>query len=605
MKTPTGDAAATGSKAPPEVEFGFPNGTRRVVQVNFCKNPSCANFGVPSTLAKHAHRSKAAPGPGLDYRLDASDKGTAQLRCLLCGETLPLKSNNGVCEEISRMTKHFIPDAKPSCKTALCANGGIGAPNTKAYYAFGRTDALSKRYQCRLCKKTFSISKRATLRQRIAGKNVSIFKDLVNKKPLSRLVFTNGIAFQTFYDKLDFFYQQTLDFCRKYEVRLPEVLEGTKRYIAVDRQDYGVNWMLRKDKRNITLRAIGSADIATGYVFGMHLNFDGEQVAEAVEIAALEADDYSCAAAYRRHARLWLAGDYAASVAETSTRAASRATPGTSLEDRINRTYAEADSREDVESSGTAGKAERFPTTGMQVRLEYTMYGHFYYLHYLLGKATKLRFFMDQESGIRAACLASFEEEIRGKRVDAFYVRLAKDSDYTVDAKRKLIAKSRAVFEQACADNPTLTNYDVQVLLMKEQLLLAASHGKWKDRWAKHPFPNQAEPEKSICYLTDSGDMTDNHKARLFLKASLHPIDRFFASVRRHLNILERPIGTASKAGRTWYGYSAYEPYNIEKMLTVYRTYYNFCLPGKDKRTPAMRLGLVDRIMEVQDVIGM
>lgn len=605
MKTPTGTASATGSKAPLEVDFSFPDGTQRVIQVNCCKNPNCLNFGVPASLAKHAHRSKAAPGPGVDYKLGMSTAGVPQLRCLLCAETLPMKSNAGVCEEIHRMTKHFVPETRPSCKTAHCKNNGVAAPSAKSYYAFGRTDAGSKRYQCRLCKKTFSISTRRTLRQRVARKNVPIFEDLVHKKPLSRLVFTNRIAFQTFYDKLDFFHEQALAFNGKYEARLPEVIKGTKRYIAVDRQDYPVNWVQRKDKRNVTLRAIGSADIATGYVFGMHLNFDGEKDAAAVEADAVDAGDYACTAPYRKHARLWLAGDYAGSVAESSTRAASRAKPGASLEDRIASRYAEADIRGDVESPDAAGRTERYPTTGMQVRLEYTMYGHFYYLQYLLGKAAKVRFFMDQESGIRAACLASFELEIRQRSADAFYVRLAKDSDYTVDAKRKLILKSRALFQQACADNPTLPHYEVQVLMMREQLFLAAAHGKWKDRWAKHPFPNQAEPEKSICYLTDMGDMDEHHKARLFLKASLHPIDRFFASIRRHLNMLERPIGTASKAGRTWYGYSAYQPYNIEKMLTVYRTYYNFCLPGRDQKTPAMRLGLADKVMTVQQLLGM
>jgi hypothetical protein len=33
--------------------------------------------------------------------------------------------------------------------------------------------------------------------------------------------------------------------------------------------------------------------------------------------------------------------------------------------------------------------------------------------------------------------------------------------------------------------------------------------------------------------------------------------------VRRRLSILERPISTASRARRTWYGYSAYHPETI------------------------------------------
>ncbi len=28
--------------------------------------------------------------------------------------------------------------------------------------------------------------------------------------------------------------------------------------------------------------------------------------------------------------------------------------------------------------------------------------------------------------------------------------------------------------------------------------------GNWKDKWLLHPFPNMSEPEKAICYLTQT-----------------------------------------------------------------------------------------------------
>ena len=140
--------------------------------------------------------------------------------------------------------------------------------------------------------------------------------------------------------------------------------------------------------------------------------------------------------------------------------------------------------------------------------------------------------------------------------------------------------------------------------MMKRELAAAATIGKWSDRWAVHPFPNQAEPEKAVCYLTDFGDLDEDHKARLHLKASLHAIDRFFMSVRRRLNMLERPVATSSRAGRTWYGYSAYQPGNIGKLLTVFRAYYNYCLAGRDGMTPAMRLGLTSAPISPSELLG-
>jgi hypothetical protein len=69
------------------------------------------------------------------------------------------------------------------------------------------------------------------------------------------------------------------------------------------------------------------------------------------------------------------------------------------------------------------------------------------------------------------------------------------------------------------------------------------------------------------------------------------------------VSLLERSISTSSNAGRKWYGYCPYNPVIIEKMLTILRTYYNFILAGKDKKTPAQRLGLTNRKFKEGDVL--
>ena len=50
-----------------------------------------------------------------------------------------------------------------------------------------------------------------------------------------------------------------------------------------------------------------------------------------------------------------------------------------------------------------------------------------------------------------------------------------------------------------------------------------------------------------------------------------HAIDRAFMQTRRRLSYLERPIRTSS-GRRTWYGYSAYDPYRIAQVLDIFRT---------------------------------
>ncbi|AOU99193.1 hypothetical protein BI364_15740 [Acidihalobacter yilgarnensis] len=116
-----------------------------------------------------------------------------------------------------------------------------------------------------------------------------------------------------------------------------------------------------------------------------------------------------------------------------------------------------------------------------------------------------------------------------------------------------------------------------------------------------------SEPDKAMCWLTDlrkeTPDYDPDHLARLFLKASLHSVDNFFQRVRRSVNLLERPIHTASKNRRTWYGYSPYNPVMVGKLLDIYRVMHNFVEAGKDGETPAMRLGLAKGLISPEDII--
>ncbi len=84
----------------------------------------------------------------------------------------------------------------------------------------------------------------------------------------------------------------------------------------------------------------------------------------------------------------------------------------------------------------------------------------------------------------------------------------------------------------------------------------------------------------------------ENHHARLLLRATLHPIDRFCMQTRRRVSLAERSVTSVCRQRRMWNGYGAYNPGILQQYLEVCRAYYNYCQPGKDKKTPAMRLGL-------------
>ncbi len=68
--------------------------------------------------------------------------------------------------------------------------------------------------------------------------------------------------------------------------------------------------------------------------------------------------------------------------------------------------------------------------------------------------------------------------------------------------------------------------------------------------------------------------------------------------------MIERPIKTASSVGRTWHGYSPYNPAIIQKTLDIFRFYLNYCLVSPERKsTPAMRIGLARGVVRIDDIL--
>lgn len=574
------------------------------IQINFCKNPRCANFGVLPRL--DVTRGYRIPGSKLDgYRVSGRVPGTPLMRCKLCGESFPLKSNLAITEEFDRQMA-FLAVKEHSCPLESCTNHGIAVGTPKRYQSFGKTAAGSARYRCKSCGHLFSVAKKATLRQRKSAVNRLVFSLLMNKSPLRRICEVANINAVTLYQRIDFFYRQCLAFAGHRERRL---LDGTlairRLYLAVDRQDYVINWSRQANRRNVTLHALASADLATRYVFGIHLDFDPTLDAKTIEEDAAAINDHGKPYAYRKYARLWLHADYNDALRQHGRQNRKRqrqAARKSALVASIQTTYDDAANRSDVEQAETMDFDTQLPPLGMQVHSEYTLYGHFFFLERMLRGVEKIRFFLDQESGIRAACLAAFHDRVKQRTADAFYVRITKD--FTVNERRHALAASRAEFEVARSRYPGLTDSEVEVKVIQEHLARMTTIGKWSDRWVLHPFPSMSEPEKAMCYLTDLQDYDQDHLARLYAKASLHAIDSFFMQLRRRIGLLERPIQSASAQGRTWYGYSPYNPAIVEKVLTIFRVFHNYIALGEDKKTtPAMRLGLAKAPIDIEDVL--
>jgi hypothetical protein len=411
---------------------------------------------------------------------------------------------------------------------------------------------------------------------------------IVNKTPLSRLSELLGISFTSIYGKIDFLHKQCQNFAAERERRLPE-MDIRRLYLSTDRQDYMVNWGSRKARKTIQLTSIGTADLLSGYVFGLTPNFDPAIDPEAMEADWAACGDATATAAMRKHARIWTQADYAASVARSKGRDQTMAV------------------RDDLDAPELIDDDQQLPVKGAQVHADYLMHGHFWMLRSLFQKVEKVRFFLDGDAGLLHACMGAFMERVRDRSADVIQVAIQKD--LTVDMRRQNNREARSWFETERRRFPSLSDAEARTAILREQIASRRADSPLASRrlqnlWIDHPFPDPAEPGKRWRFVTDVDDHDDAHVANLLLLATLWPIDTVFNRIRRRLAAFERPVRSVRRTGRLWQIYAPYDASMLEKYLTIFRVWHNYVwVSPKTGKTSAEMLGLAAGKIRIQDIV--
>lgn len=113
-----------GSSKPARIPVPIQN-----LQYNFCKNPTCTNYGVEPI-------PKTKQGTPNLYTLVSGGKGFPLLKCSCCGEMPPLKSNTGITEELNRISAYLQiskTQCELSCPDSNCSNHTVPVGTKKAY----------------------------------------------------------------------------------------------------------------------------------------------------------------------------------------------------------------------------------------------------------------------------------------------------------------------------------------------------------------------------------------------------------------------------------------------------------------------------------------
>ncbi len=549
------------------------------VNVNFCKNPLCSNFGEPAEVEDQ--RGKRRGNDSSMYRVTGDS-----LYCIPCGTHSAVKSNRAVSEELDRHLELLATPGGLHCPTVTCANYFKPVDShPESYSPHGRTARGDKRYKCKCCSKTFSSGK-PHQRQKTSHENKSVFQMLVGKVCISKIAQITGLAPKTVYDKIDFLHAQCTKFLADRERRFPE-LEFQSMRISTDMQDYMVNWPTKKLRKTIQFRALASSCLDTGYVLACHPQLDPRFNTNEIQSAVEACGDLDLKPAMREYARLWNYEDYATAL---------QMEPGTF-----------APVREDQDAAEDMTGDRQLPNQRAMVHIDYLMFGHFLYLNALIGRRSgHVHFSLDADPGLANACLAAWKDKFLNGQLDAAI--LTCDKGATIDQKNAAVADAAKLKMKAEEQFPDLHPLQAWLAYFVDNSVLPYFKGRrrgeeLRSREIPYPFIKKSEPGKKVRFLTDDGSRPAMEIARLFHDTSLHQVDRFFMQVRRSIAGLERAPQYPRRASRKWYLYGFYSPEMVEKCLTIYRTYFNYIAKGDDKMTPAMRIGLAKGPVRFEEII--
>jgi transposase-like protein len=582
------------------------------VQVNFCRTPSCENFGKPPLIFRghkggRGNRETSPDG----YKVVGERMKKSALSCQLCKSQTRLKSNKAVVEERDRQARHIMatPLTNLACPKPECVNHEPKGPLSECFHSHGVTRHGNPRFRCRACGTTLSISG-PSAKQRRKYLSAKIAVELVNNAPLNRIAEKLGCSFNVLYGKIDHIYRQCVAFAAERERRMFEMTFGEVN-LSTDCQHYMVNWGSRKRRETIQLMAIATAERDSGYVFGLVPNFDPDLTPEEVEAGWKAAGDGDKAPHLREWARVWTQADYAASVAKTLEYVKKKDGKETPRTGELVTVFDVA--REDLDLPEAIVEGQQLPPTGVQVHADYMAHGHFQLLSHMFFNAKQVNLFIDGDAGLLTACLGAFAPRVASGR--AHVVQVVTPKDLNTEVRRTRYAASLSKFKAYINKNHAGLPWEMaRVEVMREHLngIRGTEDGlKWDiaKEWIDNPLPDSSEPEKQFRFVTDTGAISNHEVARLLERATLWPIDTVFNQIRYRVRMFGRPVPSARRARKMWHAYCPYDPNMVVQLLEIYRVWHNYIWhedkpKRKADRTPAEKLGLAKGEVRWDHILG-
>jgi transposase-like protein len=587
------------------------NGEDYQIQLNRCTEPYCKWFGLPQyrfTEVKNKPSRYKLDAGGKDRRIECNPDPMKGIGTTWSCKTRAI-SNWSVAEEVSRLAKNDrVRDIESDYEFHKdgCSNKGTTPFKfSKRFYTRGKSTSNSQKWQCKECLKITNVMPtRKQASHYYQQRNdilLSFAQAFLNKMPINRICEMIGIGKQTYYGKLEWLYQCCLEFLENHETKALSSKHFKTLWINTDQMMYYLNPQRRRGKETFAdvdqdnshyqTRIIISGESFTRYILRSDVAFDWDTNLGIVGTDTLSYKEDHIYGFARKNARL---------------RASYVPQPPSPNDNQTKDEYKEALRGLRNFNDGLGG---------LHVNSTYTAIAHYWLIQNMIH-ADNWRFVTDQDSSLMTALFRVFSSEVRLGDAHHFLCQL--DEQKTI--KRALVEHSQAQRDLKAwgLDNDLQGYSTIELALMKleEELSnhpfhkMVEVHGRLYPKWAnnpiEHPLPSADQGKRLVDCTTDVSNYAPSEVASMILKVNNHSTNAFIQLIRRRISFLERPLSTARNKGKS-YIYANSNPQYAQYALTIFRTYYNFCIPfvSKDGRsaTPAQRLGITDKCFTLKEII--
>jgi transposase-like protein len=582
------------------------------IQANFCINPFCRWYGLPQQVYPNLSNKPQR------YALSGSHP-THSIKCLDVpvndpegitfdnDYTSPM-SNWSLALEIKRLID--LNTLKPmeeeyEFHREDCSDSATNPfDNPTSFAKRGKSTSNSQKYRCKTCGKMTNVLPTVrecfTYNQKKNNILPTLMLQMVNRTPITRTLEQLKIGSSTYYNKLEWLHRRCLEFLERHETQEFESKHFNKLWLHTDKFVYNLNNIRKKgygtdyidlERPRLMTHMIATTDAYSRYVFRTDLAYDCDVKPEDIE----------------KDIEVYKEDKLNTFVQKNARYRYSYYTNRKNKEDLVE------DVGDDVMDRSYLQLRKEY-VDGLHVNSTYTAYAQYWLLKRMLN-VDKLNFVCDDDLTLVNSIMRVFKDEIKEGKMNLFSCRLTKnfskeeakkefyrqknELDYYINGHGKKGTRRESAIDMLVDDLRThkLFSYvlhngvEYPVLNRKDAIL--------------HPMPFIDEGTRLVRVLTNLSELSDEALARELINVNLVSINTYFNQVRRRISPLERPIVTSRNEGKS-YIYANFNPKYAHYLLTLMRTYYNFCLPftlnGKDI-TPAMALGIADRVYTVEDII--